>query len=210
MWAPTPKIERWLLTPAVFIACLTPFILLVIGLFTSNLGFNPVEYLTHETGQWGLRFLLITLAITPLRTLTKMTWLTRFRRMFGLYAFFYVLMHFLIYFLWDQSLEIVRVIEDVVDRPYITLGFASLCLMIPLALTSTNWARRKLRRRWNQLHKLVYPLTLLAVLHFVWLVKADYGEVTIYALIFVLLMLFRIIPIKNLAQRFRGKARAAQ
>lgn len=211
MWSPTPKIERWLLKPAVFLACLTPFLLLVIGLVTSNLGFNPVEHLTHETGQWGLRFLLVTLAITPLKTLTSLNWLMRFRRMLGLYAFFYALMHFLIYFVWDQSLEIGRVFDDVFDRPYITLGFASLCLMVPLAITSPLWARRKLRQRWNQLHKLMYPLTLLAVLHFVWLVRADYREVSVYAAIFALLMILRAPPIKNaLIQVFKPKPASAQ
>jgi len=201
MWSPTPKIERWLLTPVVFLACLTPFALLVIGLVTNRLGFNPVEHLTHETGHWGLRFLLITLAITPLKTLTNLNWIIRFRRMLGLYAFFYALMHFLIYFVWDQSLEIGRVFDDVFDRPYITVGFASLCLMVPLAITSPLWARRKLRQRWNQLHKLMYPLTLLAVLHFIWLVRADYSEVTIYAVIFALLMVLRIPPIKKFIVR---------
>lgn len=206
MWAPTQKVERWLLKPAVFIACLLPFLLLLLGLVQSKLGFNPVEYLTHQTGQWGLRFLLITLAITPLRNLSNWVWLTRFRRMLGLYAFFYGLLHFMIYFLWDQSLDITRVVEDVFERPYITLGFAALCLMIPLAVTSTNWARRKLRRRWNQLHKLVYVLALLVILHFIWLVKADYREVSIYAVVFAILMLLRLPPVRSHIQRIHQRS----
>ena len=191
-WSPPMRIERWVLKPIVFVGCLVPFILLVIGFFRSTLGFNPVEIMTHETGQWGLRFLLGSLAITPMKTLTGMSWLIRFRRMIGLYAFFYAVLHFSVYFLWDQSLNIRFVVEDVIERPYITLGFFALVLMIPLAITSTNKMRRRLKQRWMQLHLLTYPIGLLTVLHFIWLTKADYLEPGIYAAVFGFLMLFRV------------------
>lgn len=183
--------ERWLLKPVVFLLCLLPSLLLALGLIRSDLGFNPVELLTHETGQWGLRFLLITLSITPIRMITRMAWLTRFRRMLGLFAFYYALLHFSVYFLWDQSLNIGYVIEDVLRRPYITLGFFALCLLIPLAVTSTNRIRRSLGRNWSRLHRLIYLITGLVVMHFIWLTKADYLEPGIYAAIFAVLMVIR-------------------
>lgn len=192
MWSPTAVIEKRLLKPGVFILCLLPSIILLVKLLTSQLGFNPVEILTHETGQWGLRFLLISLAITPLRRITNMVWLTRFRRMFGLFAFYYGFLHFSVYFVLDQSLSVKYLLDDVLDRPYITVGFAGLCLLIPLAITSTNKLRRKLGRKWNLLHKLAYVATGLVVLHFIWLVKADYREPIIYLSIFILLMLMRL------------------
>lgn len=192
MWSPSISLERRLLKPAIFLLCLLPSVLLTWGLVRSELGFNPVETLTHETGQWGIRFLLATLAITPLRTLTGMVWLTRYRRMLGLFAFYYACLHFFVYFLWDQSLNLNYVFEDVLDRPYITLGFAALCLIIPLAITSTNKLRRKLGRRWNLLHRTVYAVAGLTVLHYIWLTKADYLEPGIYAALFLVLMGFRL------------------
>ena len=194
MWSPTLKVERRLIKPVVFLASLAPSIYLVFALITSRLGFNPVEVVTHQTGIWALRFLLISLAITPLRTLFNMVWVTRFRRMFGLFAFFYASLHFCVYFLWDQSLDFRYVIEDVLERPYITVGFSALLLMVPLAVTSANRLRRRMKKKWNTLHKLVYPIGLLAVLHFIWLVKADYQEVSVYAVIYAVLMGFRIQP----------------
>lgn len=192
MWSPSAVIEKRLLKPVVFLLCLLPSIVLLVKLLTSNLGFNPVEILTHETGQWGLRFLLVSLAVTPLRKITNMVWLTRFRRMFGLFAFYYGFLHFGVYFVLDQSLSFKYLWDDVLDRPYITVGFAALCMLLPLAITSTNKLRRKLGRRWNLLHKLAYVATGLVVLHFIWLVKADYREPIIYLSVFLVLMLLRL------------------
>lgn len=192
MWSPTIKLERWALKPGVFLLCLMPSIALLLGLIQSKLGFNPVEVLTHQTGLWALRFLLITLLITPLRSLTGMIWLTRFRRMFGLFAFYYVILHFSVYFLWDQSLNLRYIFEDIIDRPYITVGFLALCLMIPLAITSFNRIRRRMGRKWNLLHRLTYLIAALAVLHYIWLTRADYLEPGVYAAVFVGLMTLRL------------------
>jgi len=192
MWSPSLPVERWVLKPVVFFLCLLPSLVLAAGLLTSNLGFNPVEALTHQTGQWGLRLLLVTLAITPLRSLTGMIWLTRFRRMLGLFSFYYVFLHFSVYFLWDQSLSLSYVVEDIVKRPYITVGAAALLLMMPLVITSTNKMRRRLGRKWNLLHKLTYVVAAFAALHYIWLTKADYLEPMIYTAILAALMLFRL------------------
>ncbi|NNF60000.1 MAG: sulfoxide reductase heme-binding subunit YedZ, partial [Gammaproteobacteria bacterium] len=168
-----------LLKIVLFIAALFPAFSLVLATFEVaglSLGANPVEELLHEAGEWGLRFLLITLSITPLRRITGMNWLIRFRRMLGLFAFFYVSAHFLIYAILDQGLAPGPIIEDIVERPYITLGIAALLMLIPLAVTSTNAMMRRLGRRWQQLHYLVYPAAILGVWHFWWQVKEDIRE----------------------------------
>jgi len=183
---------KGIIKPIIHILALLPFILLCYQFFTNELGFNPVENLTHQTGDWALRLLLITLAITPIRTVTKQYWLTQLRRMLGLYAFFYALCHFIVYFIWDQGLTLKYVLDDVVNRPYISVGFAALIILTLLALTSPNSIRRSMKRHWNRLHKLVYVAAALTVLHFLWLTKADYQEPLIYLAIFVFLMLFRL------------------
>ncbi len=193
-WNPSSRVISWVLKPALHVISLIPAAWLVFGLITNRLGFNPVEELIHETGIWAFRFLLISLAITPLRAVIKIVWLTQFRRMLGLYALFYAVCHFMIYFLWDQSLDLSLVIEDIVERPYLTVGFAALCIFIPLALTSTAYARRKMKRAWSSLHKLVYVSGVLVALHFLWLTKADYLEPIIYTTVFLALMLFRVLP----------------
>jgi sulfoxide reductase heme-binding subunit YedZ len=181
---------------AVFVASLVPFGLLVAGAFGvggADLGANPVEALIHRNGKWGLNFLLITLAITPLRRLTGWNWLIRFRRMLGLFAFFYILMHFVSYAVIDHRLNLDRIVEDVVERPYITLGMLGLTLLIPLAATSTRGMVRRLGRRWQQLHRLVYPIAILGVWHFWWQVKQDIREPLIYATILAVLLGFRLV-----------------
>ena len=192
MWSPSPQVEKWLLKPVAHLLCISPAIWLLVRLLTNKLGFNPVEDLTHETGIWSIRILLLSLAVTPLRNLTRAIWLTRFRRLLGLYAFVYAVLHFLVYFVWDQGLDLSLVLEDILERPYITVGFAALCLLLPLAITSTNNARRRLKRTWNRLHKLVYLIGGLAVLHFLWLTKADYREPLVYAVLFAGLILIRL------------------
>lgn len=178
-----------------FLLCLVPLTKLgleTFGVAGMTLGANPVEELLHRCGVWGLNFLLITLAVTPLRRLTGWGWLLRFRRMLGLFAFFYVLMHFLIYAGLDQRFDLRAIIEDVVERPYITVGFTALLLLIPLAATSTNAMMRRLGRRWKQLHRLVYPIAILGVWHFYWQVKLDTLEALVYAAILAVLLGFRI------------------
>lgn len=176
----------------VFVFGLVPFGLLLYGAFNDRLGANPIETLTHGTGDWALRFLLITLAVTPLRRLSGWTMLQRLRRMLGLFAFFYACLHFLIWFWLDQSLSLSAMVEDVIKRPYITVGFLAFVLLIPLAATSTRGMMRRLGRNWQRLHRLVYAVAVLAVLHFLWLVKADWTEPALYGAILSLLLLSRL------------------
>ena len=187
--------------PIVHVLCLLPFTGLLWAAFNDGLGANPVEKLTHETGQWTLRFLLITLSMSPLRQWTGQASLMRFRRLFGLYTFFYVSCHFCIWFIADHSLELAAMVEDIFKRPYITLGFSALVFMLPLAITSNQAMIRRLGKKWKSLHQLVYLILLLGVLHFIWLVKADYLEPTIYAIIAVVLLLHRVGPMKRFRLR---------
>lgn len=181
-----------LLQPALILACLLPFAGLAWRALTNDLGANPVEALTHETGLWALRLLLLTLAVTPLRRLTGWGWLPRTRRTLGLFSFGYALLHLLIYLVLDRALDWSTIGADILKRPYITVGFAALVLMLPLAVTSTRGWVRRLGRRWKQLHRLVYLIGVLGVLHFLWLVKADLREPGLYAGLLALLLLARL------------------
>jgi methionine sulfoxide reductase heme-binding subunit len=177
----------------VFSLCLVPFLLLVLECLTSNLGINPVETLQHTTGDWALRFLILTLCITPLRKLCHLPELIRFRRMLGLNAFFYVCLHFLNYLGPDQSFGLGGMLEDIAKRPYLTVGFAAFVLLIPLALTSTAGSIRRFGgKRWSQLHKLVYLVAILGVLHYDWLVKSNKTKPFTYGTILFNLLLWRI------------------
>lgn len=177
--------------PILFGICLLPLVVLLF----SDLGANPVEALTHATGDWALRFLLITLAINPLRRVSGWGDLVRLRRILGLYAFFYACLHVVIYAGLDRGLQWERIWDDVLKRPYITVGFSVFVMLIPLALTSTNGMMRRLGgRRWRRLHRLVYPAAVGAVLHFLWLVKADLREPLIYFALLLLLFTARLLP----------------
>jgi methionine sulfoxide reductase heme-binding subunit len=189
---PTPKQVSYLLKPALFITCLIPVMLLVWGVFNDGLGTNPVETMTHETGRWALRFLLITLCITPLRRILHQPWLIKFRRMLGLYAFFYACLHLITYVWFDQYFDWSEILLDIPKRPFITIGFTAFLLLLPLAITSTNAMQRRLKKRWLTIHKLVYIIPILVIIHFIWSLKADYSEPFMYAIIFVLLMLIRL------------------
>lgn len=194
------QLTRRVIKPVVFLACLVPFATLVLGAFTDGLGVNPVETITNTTGIWTLRLLSMTLAITPIRWLTKWNPLVQLRRMVGLFAFFYGSLHFMTYFVLDQSLQFGGLWDDVVKRPYITMGFSAFCLMIPLALTSTQgWIRRLGGRRWNLLHKLVYISGVLGVIHYWWKVKVDVSSPALYGLIVVMLLGARLL--RTLQQR---------
>ena len=176
----------------VFVLALLPAAGLAGGLFTGGLGANPVEALTHSTGEWALRFLLLTLAVTPLRRLTGYGSLIRLRRMLGLFAFFYAALHLSTYVALDQFFDAAAIVKDVVKRPYITAGFLGFVLMAPLAATSTAGMIRRLGgRRWQQLHRLVYPCAIAAVVHFLWLVKADLTEPLLYAGVLTALLGYR-------------------
>lgn len=180
--------------PLVFAACLVPFAWLLWCGFTDQLGANPIETLERFTGDWTLRFLLIALAVTPLRQLTGWNRVGRFRRMLGLYAFFYACLHFLSYFAIDQFFDLQAIVDDIAKRPYITVGFASFVLLIPLAVTSTHRMMRRLGgKRWQALHRTVYAVGVGGVLHYLWLVKADYREPLLYAAILALLLGYRLI-----------------
>jgi methionine sulfoxide reductase heme-binding subunit len=178
----------------VFLLCLVPFFLLLWGIFVTNdLGANPVETITHTTGDWILRFLVLTLCVTPLRQLTGWTWVTRFRRMLGLFAFFYTLPHLTIYVLSLKAFDWKEIAIDIAKRPYITVGFLGFVLMIPLAITSTKkWIVRLGGKRWRMLHRLIYVSAIAGVLHYLWLVKLDITSPTRYAIAVGLLLLFRI------------------
>jgi len=157
-----------------------------------GLGANPIEELLHELGRWGLKFLLLSLSITPLRRWTGWNWLLRFRRMLGLFAFFYIILHFLTYAILDQSLDIAAIVEDVIKRPYITLGMTGLLLLIPLAVTSTKGMMRRLGKRWLKLHRMVYVIAVVGVWHFYWQVKLDTLEAGLYALVLAVLLATRL------------------
>lgn len=176
-----------------FAACLLPAGSLACRAFvTGDLGVNPIETLTHQTGQWSLRLLLITLAITPLRRITGWNRVIAFRRMLGLFAFFYAVLHLAVWMVFDHYFKLSTMIEDVVKRPFITAGTIALLLMVPLALTSTKWAIRKLGRRWQQLHRLIYVSAAAAVLHFIWKEKLIITETLTYAAILGVLLGIRL------------------
>lgn len=183
--------------PLVFTLCLVPFATLVYYGLTDQLTANPIESITHFTGDWTLYFLLITLSVTPLRTLTGINSLIRFRRMLGLFTFFYACLHFTTYFVLDQFFDFTAIVEDVIERPYITVGFTAFVLLIPLAITSTKKMAIRLGNRWRQLHTLIYPITGLGLLHYYWLVKADTRIPVTLAIVFVVLMLLRLTWVKN-------------
>lgn len=191
----TQKVIR-LIKPLIFLACLLPFAALVgraYGIAGPTLGANPVEEILHELGLWGLRFIVITLAITPLKDLIRKPWPLAFRRMLGLFAFFYVLLHFLMWLIVDQELYWSGILVDIAKRPFVTIGFLAFLLLIPLAVTSTNgWVRRLGAQRWKKLHRLIYPIALLGVWHFYWLVKLDVREPLVYLTIIVSLLAWRV------------------
>jgi sulfoxide reductase heme-binding subunit YedZ len=178
--------------PLYFFICLLPFGWIIGNAFVGDLGANPVETITHQTGDWTLRFLILTLFLTPLKNWTGISQFIRYRRMTGLFVYFYASCHFLIWFLADHALDVNSMIEDIIKRPYITIGFSAFLLLTPLALTSNKWSMKKLARKWKTLHQLVYVIITLGVIHFLWLVKADYLEPMIYAVIVLFLLLIRL------------------
>jgi sulfoxide reductase heme-binding subunit YedZ len=196
---------RYLYKPLVFVAGLAPLAWMICGalqLFGASLGADPVKKLEHECGKTALNFLLLTLSVTPVRTLTGLPQLLRLRRMLGLFAFFYVVVHFTVYLVLDLELNLRMVGADILKRPYITVGFTALLLLVPLALTSTNGMMRRLGRRWQSLHRLIYVIAALAVWHFYWQVKRDVREPLVYLGVLALLLGYRLV-------RWRARAAAA-
>ena len=181
------------LKPIVFIVCLIPLGQLVFNYYSDNLTANPIEYITRFTGSYALLILLSSLAVTPLRKLTGWNELIRLRRMLGLFAFFYAALHFATYMVLDLFFDFSAIGKDILKRPYITVGFSALVLMIPLALTSNAAMIRRLGKRWQQLHYLVYGIAMLGVVHFYWLVKADIRRPVQYGAVLVLLLGYRLV-----------------
>ena len=185
---------RFVWKPVVFLLCLVPGLLLLGDTFelTGTLGANPVEEIQDRLGNWGLRFIMIALAVTPLRRITGWNWLQRFRRMLGLYAFFYTLLHFLAWLILDQGILWSAIVEDIVKRPFITIGFAALLILTAMAATSTSGMRRRLGKRWQQLHYGAYAAGILGVWHYWWQVKKDIRDPLIYAVILAVLLAVRL------------------
>jgi methionine sulfoxide reductase heme-binding subunit len=202
---------RWALKPLVFLACLIPALRLGVGALNAvevwniggiSLGADPVKVMLHTCGRWTLNFLMITLCMTPLRDLTHSVFWLRFRRMFGLFALFYVLLHFSVYLLLDQSGKVGALWQDIVKRPYITIGMLGMLLLIPLGLTSTASAQRRLGRRWTRLHRLIYLIAILGVWHFWWQVKKDIREPLLYACGLAILLGYRLWKHRRSMARF--------
>ena len=181
-----------ILKSLLFIGALVPAAMLVAGIFTDDLGANPIEYITHETGWFALAFLVASLAVTPVRRVSGWHEAIRIRRMLGLFAFFYASLHFLTWFVFDHTLDVGGMVEDVVKRPYITVGMTAFLIMVPLAITSNAAMIRRLGRRWQRLHRLAYVAAIAAVVHFWWLVKADIREPQRWALALALLFGIRL------------------
>jgi len=198
---------RLIYKPLVFVACLVPLVWLTsgaFGWFGLSLGADPVKELEHEAGKTALNLLLLTLAVTPVREITSQPQLLRLRRMLGLFAFFYVVLHFTIYVVLDLELNFRTLGADIAKRPYITIGFTALLLLIPLAVTSTNGMMRRLGRRWASLHRLIYVVAVLGVWHFYWQVKRDIREPLLYAGMLAILLGYRVV--RAYARRRRAPA----
>lgn len=181
----------WLKT-VTFVTCLIPFAQLLYRAYTSDLGANPIEAVTRFTGSWSLFVLLACLTVTPLRRITGWNDLIKFRRMLGLFAFFYATLHFATYMVLDLYFDFPAIAKDILKRPYITVGFSALILMIPLAVTSTAGMIRRLGKRWQKLHALVYLIAILGVVHFYWLVKADITRPAQYGMVLAILLGYRL------------------
>jgi sulfoxide reductase heme-binding subunit YedZ len=196
--------------PALLITCLIPLAQLAYRFYTDDLTANPIEYITRFTGSWALIILLTSLAVTPLRKMFGWNALIRYRRMLGLFAFFYAVLHFSTYMVLDHFFDFQAIAKDIFKRPYVTAGFTSFVLMIPLALTSTAAMIRRLGKRWQQLHRLVYLAAAAGVLHFYWLVKSDIRRPAQYGAMLALLLgvrlAYAVLPAAS--KRFPGKAKA--
>lgn len=200
---------RWVLKPLVFILCTLPALAMAWDAIHGGLGANPIQALINRTGLWAVRLLLITLAITPLRHLIGQSWPVRLRRTLGLFAFFYAVLHLLVYLVLDQTLIPALILTDV-SRPYILVGYAALALLIPLAATSTNSMMRRMGPRWKQLHRLVYAAAILAVLHYLMLTKIALRPPETYALLLAVLLGYRFVRwlYRQYVRRARSRAQS--
>ena len=177
----------------VFIVCLIPALALIYFAASGQLGPDVGKELVLETGGWAIRFLLLTLAITPIRTVTKNPAILRYRRMIGLYTWFYASLHLLTVLTYLLGWSWLILVEEFAERPYMALGIIAWVLMVPLVITSNSWAQRKLKRRWKTLHQLIYLIAILACAHFIWLVRSDFGEALLYSAILFVFLAFRVV-----------------
>lgn len=176
----------------VFILCLMPFLSLCLDTWRDELGPNPIETLHFRLGDWALRFLCLTLSLSPYKQITGQNWVNRFRRMIGLYAFFYASVHFLVYIMLDLSLSWDAFEDEVSESPYILFGLLTFSLLLPMAMTSTKQMQKRLGKNWGRLHSLIYPASITAVLHYILLIKSDLSEALIYADIVLILLTYRL------------------
>lgn len=200
--------KRWIKVP-VFLIALVPLALLVRGSLIGTLGVNPAETIQLATGRWALKFLLMSLAVTPIRRVTGWNLVIQYRRMLGLFAFFYAALHFTSYWAFDLSFSFGAMVGDVLKRPFIALGFTAFLLLLPLAVTSTKGWIRRLGKTWALLHRLVYLSAMLAVIHFAWKVKVFTGDPVLYAALLTVLLGFRIVWMLKTSNR-RPRVRAAR
>jgi len=198
-----------ILKPIVFVVAIVPLARLIVLGLRDSLGANPIEMITHQTGLWALTLLLVTLAVTPVRRLTGQLWLIQYRRMLGLFAFFYAVLHMLTYVWLDQFFNLRAMLHDVGKRPFITMGSAAFLMLVPLALTSTRSAIRRLGRRWQPLHRLIYFSAVAAVIHYIWLVKKDIRQPMLYAYALAVLLGYRIVVAALKRYNSRQASRAA-
>lgn len=187
-----------LIKAALFVICLIPLARLIVLGLSGGLGANPIEFITRSTGTWTLVLLLVTLSITPLRKILNQPSLIKLRRMFGLFAFFYVCLHFTTYIWLDQFFDLSEIAKDIVKRPFITVGFSAFLLLIPLAVTSNNAIIKRMGARgWQRLHRLIYAIAILGVIHYWWLVKKDLTQPILYAACLALLLGYRIVTARH-------------
>jgi len=190
--------------PFVFILCLLPAAILVQGAINNELGVNPSETMTRTTGAWALYFIIFTLSITPLRQLLHWGWLTKFRRMLGLYAFFYACLHLLTYIWFDKFFDWNEIVKDIIKRPFITIGFMTFLLLTPLSFTSTKQMMQRLKKNWKKLHQLIYPVAILGVLHYFLMTKADYKQPLIFLVAVIVLLAYRFFRYIQKTKKFLG------
>jgi len=203
MFNPSPQ-QFKAIKAALFVMALLPFARLVLFAFTERLGANPIEFITRNTGDWTLYFLCITLTVTPLRRVIKWNWLIKLRRMIGLFAFFYALLHFTTFLWFDHFFDVEEMLKDIAKRPFITVGFSAFLLLIPLALTSTNGMVKRLGgRRWQWLHRMIYVIAPLGILHFWWMKagKHDFVEPILFGLVVAALLLLRVARVGSADRR---------
>lgn len=196
---------RWIRV-ALFVIGLVPFAQLIYNALTDNLGANPIDAITRHTGSWALILLLVTLSVTPLRKIFSWNGLVKYRRMLGLFAFFYAALHFTTFLVLDHFFDFNAILKDIMKRPYVTAGFTGFVLMIPLVITSTAGMIRRLGKRWQQLHRLIYITAAAGVIHFYWLVKADIRRPVQYGFVLILLLGYRVaVALTPAAARYRTR-----